>query len=619
MKNKVIYFIIFFMVIFFQGTRMINLTTIFKKNWTKLENFIESNPNFFQDNRLKDNEIKRKSYLIITDPVGQITKDGKGLIDNVEDIFKFSKIGYDVKAAEDISGNLSDYKGIILIKSNYSDMERRLFEEVKKYTLNGGVLYFFNGLVINNPFKEFVGIEGNEGMKKGNGIVVKEDFYPGFERDYTQSTYHDADYLDVTLNENALVIAENCEEKPLYWQMNQGEGRIIYANNLLFMDNYMQGFMKQLISYGSDFFISPTLNSKVFHIDDFPLPLPNAISEVIYKNYQVNNQKFIQDIWWTDMRMIAKKNGLIYSTFIIADYEVDSTKEELEGDKKFQLKILSELGREVMQKGWEVGVHGYNHNPLSLADGISYGEYEYYKPWDSVESMKQAQVKLKEVLAKLYGDNFRVYSYVAPSNLMTKEGKQAIVEEFPRVKSFSGVFEKNSGEKGLLEQKIGVDPDFPQVYSLPRFSTGYLERENVLWNMFNGIAAYGYVSHFVHPDDIISDDRHYGVSWEEMKKSFSNIVESINTENPELVSRTQLGLSMEYYKIENIKFNIEEEKDKIKVNTENFNGDFYVEIRIRDKEITNIKGGKYKLKKQYKNNNLYLVKINKPDLEISVK
>jgi len=41
-----------------------------------------------------------------------------------------------------------------------------------------------------------------------------------------------------------------------------------------------------------------------------------------------------------------------------------------------------------------------------------------------------------------------------------------------------------------------------------------------MWSLFNAIAIYGYWTHFVHPDDVISDDRGMNKTWKEIKLKF---------------------------------------------------------------------------------------------------
>ena len=76
----------------------------------------------------------------------------------------------------------------------------------------------------------------------------------------------------------------------------------------------------------------------------------------------------------------------------------------LEGD-------LSELGREAIKIGSEIGMHGYNHNPLSLYGGMNYGEeYKDYKPWENIKVMEKANKMFLGVVKKLFGEKFKIFS-----------------------------------------------------------------------------------------------------------------------------------------------------------------------------------------------------------------
>ena len=615
-KFNFIYILIFLVASLLQFFRVVDINNIFgvkgiftnidsKKIVAKIDQGVEKNINI------------EKQYLIIKS--SEKIENELEILENLEDIFKFSKTNYIVKNDDDPTLEIEKYKNIIIIKESYLGITTEFFEKTKKTVEDGAVLFFLNGVSKSNPFFNFAGLQGEKEIKRGEGIIIVNDFYPGLQSLKIVKPYHNFQYLSSEIDKDAKIIAVNSEKKPLYWEINRGKGRVIYSNNQLFVNNYMQGFMKQLISYGSDMYISPFLNTKVFHIDDFPLPTPKGYNPGIFKDYGVELSVFFKEIWWEDMKNLAVKEDIEYTTFMIANYGVESSEKELERYIKIEEGDLSELGREAIKIGSEIGMHGYNHNPLSLYGGMNYGEeYKDYKPWENIKVMEKANKMFLGVVKKLFGEKFKIFSYVAPSNLLTAEGKKSLLNSMPDLRILCGVFQKSETDKGLLTQKVGRDPDIPEFYDFPRFSFGYIQYPEVMWDIFNGVAAYGYVSHFIHPDDVISDDRSYNMTWAEMKDDFEGIVKKVGVEYPSLIPRTQVQLALEYSKIENIKIEMKEEGDILHLKTYNYVDGYVAEYRVRGKKIKSIKGATEKITAEYDNNTLYILNINEPDVIIEL-
>ena len=83
------------------------------------------------------------------------------------------------------------------------------------------------------------------------------------------------------------------------------------------------------------------------------------------------------------------------------------------------------------------------------------------------------------------------------------------------VRVYAGLY---TGEESaeVLYQEFGESEHVEGVYNYPRFTAGYHYTDEVMWDMYNGIALTGLVHHFIHPDDVISEDRSKGKLWGEM-------------------------------------------------------------------------------------------------------
>ncbi len=67
---------------------------------------------------------------------------------------------------------------------------------------------------------------------------------------------------------------------------------------------------------------------------------------------------------------------------------------------------------------------------------------------------------------------------------------------------------------------------------MPRFSSGFSYDKDDLWGIFNALAVYGYMSHFVHPDDVISDDRGFGKDWNQLYHEFEKVILEVEKRFP---------------------------------------------------------------------------------------
>ena len=75
-------------------------------------------------------------------------------------------------------------------------------------------------------------------------------------------------------------------------------------------------------------------------------------------------------------------------------------------------------------------------------------------------------------MKKLFGKNVKLYTYVAPSNIGNDRGMAILKKNYPDLKTISTVFYGNVKE-GSYVQEVGRNPVIPEVYKLPRFSSGF--------------------------------------------------------------------------------------------------------------------------------------------------
>lgn len=540
--------------------------------------------------------------------------ESKGEIyESLRESFKFSKVDYDERSILEELKEVEEYASIIVICNSYREMSRDNFDLLENYLERGGNLIFLSTLPLS-PFNSSMGVTGSRSYIETEGIIFQEKFFPGLEDIKPSGEMMPGTSLDVDLLPDVRILAMDNYDTPIIWEREVGKGRVISANTTLLESKITRGVLSQLIAYGNDYFIMPIFNSKVVHLDDFPAPLPDGRDEDLYREYRMKTRSFFKNIWWKDMEGIGRRQNIKYTGFLIGQYNDVVEKEKMEKFFQIHREDQGYLGRKLFQNGGELGIHGYNHLSLALDGGIDF-EMHGYKSWGNEENIISSFKRLRKLLDNLYGEDVRIYSYVPPTNLLTREGKAALIKSLPDLKSLSGVYTAGD-ERGVLLQEIGRDPDYPTLYSLPRFSWGLFYNDDVMWNIYNGIATYGMVSHFFHPDDILDEGRGGGMPWERLKVNYESIFKDINTHFPLLEPQLQVEATKRYMGLEDVEMEYGRFGEWIRVNFKGFKGGIDTLMRIRRERIKDVRGGEFYLIDSTNEYNLYLIKFHREEGEI---
>lgn len=607
MRHKHIYILIFIVIVvgIFQQLRVRNVESYFK---------IVQKYNFNLPKGI-DGKLhieKPQKYLILYSNEKNGTDDIKN---GIEQVFNFSNVKYDslrIDTAEKI--DFSRYSMIILVAENYGGLRKYNYLNILEFVKNGGDL-FITERSQKNPFNKIAGIEQVGEFIETDSFSFTKPIFPGFIKTAPGAEIFGSSGLDLKLNwDNLEVLAVNKKGNPLMWIKKYGKGDVFYNNTTLFQGKIFRGVMKQLIAYMSDFSFFPVINAKVLHIDDYPSPIPVVENKILRKEYGMDTNGFFNLIWWKDMLGIYERQKLIPTGLLIAEYNDATVKNKIVPVQKRTLGDLSKRGRQLKAIGGEIAMHGYNHYSLGLKNEINYSKYGY-TPWGSIEEMVQALEIAKKTMADLYGKDLGVYTYIAPSNLLPKSGKKAVLKVFPEVNSFCGIF-YGEQEPGILIQEVGRDVDYPNIYALPRMSSGFFYTGTILWQIYNGIAAYGYLSHFIHPDDVMDTKRGGGQTWESLEFTFENIFKHINENYSVLKPEIQSEMTFDYMKIEKLGVEAEKTGDTVKINIKNFRGSFDAQFRLKGEDIKSIKGATYTLIEETKEYTLYLLTVKEPEIII---
>lgn len=564
-----------------------------------------------QDSRNGKREIKNPQKQLI---LYSLEEEEDSIYNNLIKYFEFSKVQYDKKDILGEIGDIEDYASIIFTGKNYSGINKKLFTKVMEYVEGGGNLIFLS-IPYSSPFNTYMGIEEKNDYIKTDGIHFKKSFFPGLDDIEGTDSIVQGSSLEVTLNEGVEIIATESKNNPLIWESSVGSGKILSVNTTIIDSRMARGLLAQIISYGNDYFIMPILNSKVIHIDNFPAPIPSETNKQIYEEYNMKTKEFFQKVWWKDMEEFAIGCNLKYTANMIAEYTEVTNKKKMKDVFQIHKKDLIFFGERIMQSNGELGVHGYNQNPFFLEGELDFDRYSY-NSWKDEESIEYSIEKLRGVIDDVYGEEMKIYTYTPPGNLLSLGGKTLLVKNLPDLKTLSGIY-TGTTEKGILIQEIGRDPDFPNIYSMPRFSSGFIYSEDKMWNIYNGVASYGLVSHYVQPYEVlIEQGMEDPLSWNRIRLSLKKIFVTIEKNFPELEGQVQSEVTKKYMILEEANILHEMNEKEIDISIENYRGEINTFVRIREEEIEEVIGGEYSLIDATPEYNLYLVKLQSEDVKI---
>lgn len=467
-------------------------------------------------------------------------------------------------------------------------------------------------------------VDGSFGAVKGKlGIIGLGDSYPevrGFRMlgdcmigaSEDETFWYAADgeeglftSLQVELDEKCKVWMESEDGTvPLIWSRDYGEGRIAVVNEAI-AEKYQRGFLGLVYSLLDDVCIYPVINGSAFYLDDFPSPVPQGNGEYIKRDYGVDIATFYSSVWWPKILEWQETYDIAYTGLIIEMYsdDVEGPFERNEEETQF----LS-YGNMLLNRGGELGFHGYNHMPLcveGLDDNRQFGEY---KLWTSAEAIKDSIEELDTFSKELFDSNtFQVY--VPPSNIMSETGKEALLQAAPSVRVIASTYLKDADGK-VYEQEFEVDED--GIIHTPRIVSG-CDIDN-----YQKICALSelnlrYVqSHFMHPDDVLDEDRGATEGWETMSTKFASYLDWVYTSAPNIrnVTGSEMGVAVQQY--DTLTMQRSYENHVLTVELGGFSGEANFLLRVNEGKIMDASGCTY----EHINGNLYLIQATSNKIEI---
>lgn len=304
--------------------------------------------------------------------------------------------------------------------------------------------------------------------------------------------------------------------RPLLWERSQGKGQVLVCNADLMSNKTDRGVIAASFAGLGSAFVYPVINAAVYCIDDFPSAAPAGYDSNILSQFGYTVEDYYVNVWWPSMQRLAKKHDLRYSSFVIQCYEANVNGPFNNQD---HLGAAKYFARQMLELGGEIGLHGYNHQPLVLDGYVFDDKNSGYTSWPNTERMMeavQAGVEYTQSLA----DDIHVQAYVAPSNVLSREAMSTMIRRFEDIRIYAGVY---IGTPDQMVQEFAVlDEDVVQV---PRLTADMQMEDSEWWLQINELNYHYYESNFIHPDDILDEERTDGGDFATMLESYEQMVQ----------------------------------------------------------------------------------------------
>lgn len=440
-------------------------------------------------------------------------------------------------SAQKVPEELADYETIV---AALPDLDV-LGEDVLRlcaYVEDGGRLLFADTMTNSQTYiaiSERFGVIGTgAGYKAVHGFACADGFMAGGDgRTFALDGNSDTAY-DVRLDGGSIVYMWDSEDRtPLIWERDYGEGRFVVCNIGLYSKT-TRGFYAAAYSLLEDTCVWPVINASSFYLDDFPAPVPEGDAYYIERDYGMDTASFYADVWWPDVLKLAETYGIRYSGMIIETYD-----SQVSGTLRRNWNTANHryYGDMLLDAGGELGLHGYNHQPLVGEDYVYQDDLGYEK-WESPTQMKAAMDELYDFSTSLFPDTtFDVY--VPPSNILSEEARGMIGEgQMTGVRAVASTY--HEGEDVYI-QEFEVAED--GIIECPRVISGCIFDKDARLAAFSELNLHYVSSHFMHPDDLMDPDRGADLGWEELKSRLTGYLDYLQTAAPGLTMAGASGMA----------------------------------------------------------------------------
>ena len=475
---------------------------------------------------------EKATNLLVIDSSQAGVSDAESMLDRVLLDMKVPTVTVDLAQGDEIPA-LKQYQTMVIAMPNLDPLGEHVLQIMQWVKKGGGVMFAMTPektgyLDVIGPQ---IGIESSAyKYVVTEGITPSEDFMLGGGQTYTFSDPFESS-LSVTLNDRAQVEAVSSNGRtPLVWRSSVKSGTAVMCNIGIYV-KMVRGFYASAFSLLSSAMAYPVINSAAFYLDDFPSPVPSGNGKYIKRDYHMSISEFYSRVWWPDLVRLAERYGIRFTGVMIENYGDDTKDDPVRQTDNTQFEYYGGL---LLRQNGEIGYHGYNHQPLVLPN-TDYGNKYAYVQWPNrkaiVDSLNELIAFQKAVLPAATSS-----VYVPPSNILSSEARQIIGEDVPQIRAIASMaFPPDSSLEYVQEFGVAADG----VVEAPRIVSG-----SMVNNTYMRLAAVSelnmhYVStHFMHPDDLLDEDRGAKEGWETYRKGLEDYLDWLEQSAPSIRMQT---------------------------------------------------------------------------------
>lgn len=475
---------------------------------------------------------EKATNLLVIDSSQEGVSDAESMLDRVLLDMKVPTVTVDLAQGDEIP-TLKQYQTMVIAMPNLDPLDEHVLQIMQWVKKGGGVMFAMTPektgyLDVIGPQ---IGIESSAYQYVvTEGITPSKDFMLGGGQTYMFSDPFKSS-LSVALNDRAQVEAVSSNGgTPLVWRSSVESGTAVMCNIGIYV-KMVRGFYASAFSLLSSAMAYPVINSAAFYLDDFPSPVPSGNGKYIKRDYNMSISEFYSQVWWPDLVRLAERYGIRFTGVMIENYGDDTKNDPVRQTDNTQFEYYGGL---LLRQNGEIGYHGYNHQPLVLPN-TDYGNEYTYVQWPNrkaiVDSLNELIAFQKAVLPAATSS-----VYVPPSNILSSEGRQIIGEDMPQIRAIASMaFPPDSSLEYVQEFGVAADG----VVEAPRIVSG-----SMVNNSYMRLAAVSelnmhYVStHFMHPDDLLDEDRGAKEGWETYRKGLEDYLDWLEQSAPSIRMQT---------------------------------------------------------------------------------
>lgn len=450
----------------------------------------------------------------------------KKILEYTESNLKRAKIPYTIISSREFKGmiplDLRPFTAAGLILTSDAGLDPAVLD---RFLTEGGSIVSLESARFDK-LSPYLGIEKSRSfIRDSTGYRIKTGFLTGEETSINDRTVEWTPGYGIPVKSARILATDYSGRVPLVWTAEVKNGNVLVWNWNNFIFGEYLGFILESFMYVQPVGIAATPALSIMYIDDWPLPMYNVVKSPL----KITDTQFYSTVWWPQIKALLKKEELPFSTFAIFNYNGE-TKPPFETGEFFVASgnEPSKIGYEELSKGIDLGLHGYNH----VSPTLKKTEINDFL-WSSVNEMTVAFEHAKREWIRLFGKYSLPRTYVAPHNIISQDGIKALHHVFPTIKAVSTL---RSGEGEGEVYDYGPNKEFPDIYMMPRMTSGYILDSAMKADILSGILGPGLWSHFIHADDVFDKNRSQGRDWPELKSGFERMIAFVKTNYPWLTS-----------------------------------------------------------------------------------